>query len=260
MPVVQVLVLNYMLFLMVVCRTTGLFLVAPLFSSAAVPRVVKVLACAAIAVTLLPAASAGLRAEVLPQSWLGFAVTAGKELVVGLTMGFFAMLAYTGVQVAGELLSEQMGFAMSRVADPTMEGEMAVMARLSSVLGVLLFVAMGGHHWLLGALGASFARVPVGAFDLRGATVAHLVDGFARMYEMGVTLAAPVMCVSLLTLIAVGVVARFVPQINALMLSFPLRIGVGLLVLGWALPFILEATGGHFAAFSRELIPLVRGL
>lgn len=260
MSVITVLVLNFKLFLMVLCRTAGLFLAAPLFSSTAVPRMVKVLACATLAVALLPAASAGLQSGTLPATWVGFAVVSAKELMVGLTMGFFATLAYTGLQVAGELLGEQMGFAMSRVADPTLEGEMGVVARLASVLGILLFVGVGGHHWLLGALSASFARVPVGAFELRGVTVAHVADGFARMYETGVVLAAPVLCVSLLTLVAVGVVARLVPQINALMLSFPLRVGLGLLTLGWALPFIVQAASQHFAQFARELIPLVRGL
>jgi flagellar biosynthetic protein FliR len=162
--------------------------------------------------------------------------------------------------VAGELLSEQMGFAMSKVADPTTEEEMAVVAQLATVLGLLLFLAVDGHHWLLAALGRSFARLPVGGFALEGGTLERIVDAFARMYESGVVMAAPVLCVTLLTTLAVGVVARVVPQINALMLSFPLKIGVGLLMLGISLPFIVHAAERQFVAMSRDLVPLLRGL
>jgi len=127
------------------------------------------------------------------------------------------------------------------------------------VLGLLLFLAVDGHHWLLMALSRSFERVPVGAMNLSGMTMDRLIDGFARMYESGIVLAAPVLCVTLLMTVAIGVVARLVPQIHALMLSFPLKIGVGLLMLGIALPFIADAVEKQFAAMSRGLLPLLDG-
>jgi len=254
------LVTHFELFVMVLCRTTGIFLAAPVFSSPVLPRLVKALLCAVVAGCLLPLAVASQGEAALPATWLGFGIAVAKETVVGLVLGFFALLAYTGVQVAGELLSEQMGFMMSRVADPTTNVEMAVVARLATVLGLLLFLAVDGHHWLLMALGRSFERVPVGGVELGGLTLGRLFDGFVRMYESGVALAAPVLCVTLLTTVALGVMARLVPQINALMLSFPLKIGLGLLALGVALPFIAHAAEKQFVAMARGLVPLLRGL
>jgi len=122
------LVTNFELFLMVLCRTTGIFLAAPVFSSPVIPKLVKVLLCAVIAASLLPIAVASQGGATIPHTWLGFGLTGAKELMVGLVLGFFALLAYTAVQVAGELVSEQMGLAMSKVADPTTNQEMAVIA------------------------------------------------------------------------------------------------------------------------------------
>jgi flagellar biosynthetic protein FliR len=259
MPALIALVSHFELFVMVLCRTSGIFLAAPVLSSAVVPRLAKVLACGAIAVCLLPMAAASQGGAAMPVSWVGFGLMAARELLVGLVLGFFALLAYTGVQVAGELLSEQMGFMMSRETDPTTGAETTVLAQLATVLGLLLFVAVDGHHWLLAALARSFERVPVGGFRLGGATLARLVGGFVRMYESGIVLAAPVLCATLLTTVAVGVVARLVPQINAMMMAFPLRIAIGLVMLGAALPFIVHAAERQFIAMGRGLVPLLGG-
>ena len=136
---------------------------------------------------------------------------------------------------------------------------MAGGAQLATVLGLLLFLAVDGHHWLLMALGRSFERVPVGGMSVSGSVLDRLLDGFARMYESGVVLAAPVLCVTLLTTIAIGVVARRVPQIHALMFSFPLKISLGLLVLGIALPFIAHAVERQLVTMARGLAPLLDG-
>ncbi|MFW6108481.1 MAG: flagellar biosynthetic protein FliR [bacterium] len=259
MSAVVTLVAHFELFVLVLCRTTGIFLAAPVFSSPVIPRLVKALLAGVVAACLLPVAVAHQGGATIPVTWMGFAAVAAKEILVGLVLGFFALLAYTAVQVGGELLSEQMGFAMSKVADPTVDAEMAVVARLATVLGLLLFLGIDGHHWLLMALVRSFAKVPVGGMGLSEVTMGRLVDGFAATFESGVVLAAPVLCVTILVTVAIGVVARLVPQIHALMLAFPLKIGVGLLMLGLALPFIAHAAEKHFVAMGRSLVPLLSG-
>ena len=258
MEALAALVAHFELFVMVLCRATGIFLVAPVFSSRVIPRLAKVLACGAVAVCLLPVAVQTQEGASLPSTWLGFGLCAARELGVGLVLGFFALLAYTGVQVAGELLSEQLGFMMSREADPTTGSETTVVAQFAGVLAMLLFVAVDGHHWLLAALGRSFQKVPVGTFSLSGLTMERLIGGFTRMYESGVVLAAPVLCATLLTTLAVGIVARLVPQINAMMVAFPLRIAIGLVMLGAALPFMARAAEHDFVAMARQLLGLLK--
>ncbi len=247
------------LFVMVLCRTTGVFLVAPALSSDVVPTLVKVLLVAAISFCLLPVVIAEGSAAAATASWVTLGLTAIQELLVGLVLGFFALLAFTGVQMAGELVSEQMGLTMSQEADPMTEVETSVVGQLATVLGLLLFLAVDGHHWLLAALARSFARMPVGGVNLTGATLERVVNGFVGMYESGVVLAAPVLCATLLTTVAVGVISRVVPQINALTLSFPLKVAVGLIIFGVALPFMACAAERQFAAMGRGLGPLIGG-
>jgi len=259
MAALLALVGHFELFVMVLCRTAGVFLAAPALSSEAVPMLVKVLTVGAISLCLLPVVMAEGAGAAATASWLGFGLMAAKELIVGLVLGFFALLAFTGVQVAGELVSEQMGFALSQEADPTTEAETSVVGQLATVLGLLLFLAVDGHHWLLAALARSFTRMPVGGVALTDATLERVVNGFVGMYESGVVLAAPVLCATLLTTVAVGVISRVVPQINALMLSFPLKVAVGLIIFGVALPFMAYAAEKQFAAMGRGLGPLIGG-
>jgi len=259
MSALLMLIAHFELFVLVLFRTAGVFLAAPALSSTVVPRTVKVLACAAVSACLLPVAAQSHGAASLPTSWLGFGLAGAAELLVGVSLGFFAFLAFTAVQVAGELLSEQLGFSMSTETDPTTETEMTVLSQLATVMALLLFMALNGHHWLLGAVAESYGRVPVGTFGLRDATMEGIVAGFVRMFESGVVLAAPVLCATLLTTVAVGIVARLVPQINAMMMAFPLRIAVGLVMLGAALPFMAHAAERQFAAMARDLLPLLGG-
>ena len=260
MLAVLTLVTHFELFVMVLCRMGGLFMVAPVLGSPMTPRLVKVLLVGVVSACLLPLVAMHEGGAAMPVTWLGFGIVAAKEMLVGLLLGFFALMAYTMVQVAGELLSEQMGFAMSKVADPTTNVEMAVVARIASALGLLLFLAVDGHHWLVVALARSFALVPVGTFEFGETTMDRLTLGFARMFESGIVLAAPVLCVTLLVTVAIGVVSKLVPQIHALMLAFPLKISFGLLMLGVSLPFITHAVERHFAVMARGLLPLIGGL
>lgn len=259
MPGLLSLVGQFELFVLVACRTSGIFLAAPAVSSPMVPSLVKVLACASVAFCLMPVAAQGQGELMLSTTWLGFGLAAAKELLVGLALGLFALMAYSGVQIAGELVSEQMGFAMSVEVDPTTESEMTVISQFATVLALLLFMAVDGHHWLLGALAKSYERLPVGTFELREVTMTRIVNGFSRMFESGIVLSAPVLCATLLTTFAVGIVARVVPQIDTLAMSFPLRVAIGLMVLGAALPFVAHAAERQFAAIRHGLLPLLVG-
>ena len=68
----------------------------------------------------------------------------------------------------------------------------------------------------------------------------------ANVWKVGITavkIGAPVMITLLLTDVALGIVARTVPQMNIFIVGFPLKIGVGLLMLGAALPLVMQVFG-----------------
>ena len=66
----------------------------------------------------------------------------------------------------------------------------------------------------------------------------NVVQMGSAMFALGLRFAAPVIAAMMISNAALGVIARAVPQMNVLMMAFPVHISLGLLVLGITLPMI----------------------
>lgn len=75
------------------------------------------------------------------------------------------------------------------------------------------------------------------------------------MFIVCLQLAAPMLAVFLLLLVILAVFARMMPDMNILFISMPLRVGLGLLMVGTFFPFISEFVG-EFACWMNKLLPL----
>jgi len=72
--------------------------------------------------------------------------------------------------------------------------------------------------------------------------IASLTSGVeqaaASIFVSALEVAAPVLLALLITDVAFGMVSRIVPQVNIFGVGFPLKVGVAMLVVSAALPFI----------------------
>lgn len=231
-------------------RIGGLVLIAPVFASRTIPVTVRVMALLVFTLALAPTAEAtAAGTELVPATLLA-------ETVVGFAIGFSAALFVGAAQTAGEFMSVQMGLAGSRTLDPTSGTTAPTLGQLLSFLAVLLLLTVDGHLVMLEALSASLEAVPIGgAVDLR-AGVAELAALGARLFSLGMRFAAPVVAVLLVGYVALGVVARAVPQMNVLLVAFPIQIGAGLLSLALVLPLVAEG----FASWPVDFEALMSGV
>lgn len=215
-------------FLLVMFRLTGLFLFAPLFGSSAIPVRVKVLLALALAVCVYP--------MVPPQAPVGLSmvtlgVAVGSELLIGAAIGYGASLPLIALQMGGMVMGQQLGLGLAQVFNPDFNEQTDVLGQFFYLLAVTIFLLLNGHHALLAVLIGSFEAVPLGGF-LPGESVLQLMVGLlGAMYELAIRVAAPLLCIVFLESIAMGFVARTVPQLNILSLGFPLRILIGLLLI-----------------------------
>src|SRR5690606_6983741 len=123
-------------------------------------------------------------------------------------------------RVAGEMIGSEMAFNMAGVVDPPTGVNTPPVTQLSGGRFVLGLLAVDGHHLLFRALSTSFERAPVGAagFDTGFAeTAASLVP---ELFAAGVTFAAPVLVLLMVSSAVVGLVARMLPQANVLEIGF----------------------------------------
>jgi flagellar biosynthetic protein FliR len=172
------------------------------------------------------------------------------------------MIVFAGLQLGGELASFQMGLSMANVVDPQSEVNSPVVSQFLYLLGMVLFLSVDGHHWFFQAVGQSFLLLAPGEFHLQPALYRHFLYLMGNLFVIGVKIAAPVLAVLIFTQIAMGILAKAVPQVNILMTSFPLTIGIGLLFLAFSLDLIFPYCEVLFQEAGRGLVstllPLMR--
>lgn len=243
---------------LVFARLTAFSVAAPFFSIRNVPPLVKV--GFGVVLTLLVYPLMGTGGVTLPSTLLGYGLEAVGEVLVGLALGFIATLTFTAIKVAGELGDLQMGFAMTGLMDPLTGSRTSLMGEYLYMLGILLFLIINGHHTLILALVGSFELVPVGVASVNGGATAHVIGVFTGMFALGLRIAAPIVAVLLISDLALGMVARTVPQLNVFILGFPLKVALGMLTLSLAAPLMAAVVGTVVTQMERDLAILMGSL
>jgi flagellar biosynthetic protein FliR len=197
-------------------RVAAATMLAPVFGPTQVPGTVRVMIVAA-----LPTAAPAIN------SVPGLTAAALGELIIGASLSFGFLSAYAATQVAGRVLDIQIGFGVASVLNPAVQGFGSLLGSAFGMIAVAAFLGMDGHHVLIQALALSAQNVPPGA-------VSYTLDWAAVfkqsgvMFTFGAALAAPVMLALLLTDIAMAVLARSMPLLNVFVLSFSVKIVLGL--------------------------------
>jgi flagellar biosynthetic protein FliR len=226
-----------MMFL-VMLRCTGLVFTAPLFGHHSLPTLVKFGFAAALSVAL--AKTAGTTAGTMP-----LMLAAPIELIIGMSLGFILSIGFEAVELAGRVISIQLGLSLAAVFSPTQEEASTAIDPFFSVLAGLVFLAMNLHLAVVQALAHSFAVYPVGGgwpvdLALTGAQT------IALSLELGVRVALPIALVLLLVELSVALLARAIPQINVFILGLPLKMLVGIAVLAVAMPTLVNGTASIY--------------
>jgi flagellar biosynthetic protein FliR len=220
--------------LLVIFRIGGLMVFAPVLGSSIVPGRLKVLLAFVIGAAAYPvlASQHEFGAGLALNLWtLGPLVA--LEVLIGVAIGFLASLPLTAMQAGGVIIGQQMGLGFAQLYNPAIDDESDVVAQVLYFLALAAFLAIGGLDSVVLALLHTFERVPAGAAG--GALGIELVTLSAGLLisalELGMRVAAPLMCIVFLETVALGFLSKTVPQLNVLSLGFPIRILVGLVIL-----------------------------
>lgn len=222
-------------FVLVLARVGPLFLLAPPFSSTMIPVRARAIVAVGFAVGLAPIA---LHGQTVPGDVLALAGLALKEVVVGLGLAFALACLFAAFATAGNILDTSMGFSFGSLVDPVTNVQSGQMVQVYTMVAIAVFIAIGGEAWVIGGLAKSYEVVPLLETPSLTALVAGAAGEFAAILGAALEVAAPVLLALILTDVAFGVVSRVVPQLNVFAVGFPVKIVVGLLVVGVSLPFV----------------------
>jgi flagellar biosynthetic protein FliR len=245
------------LFMLLFLRTTSAIVLAPVMGHVAVPVQTKVGLGVFMAIVLYPLMTArGIQVDLA----LGpLAVLAIQEVVTGLAIGFASGLIFAGAQVAGELIGFDLGLSLATTFDPE-SGSSNIIGSFLYLTMLLVFLLLNGPQFILQALVMSYDAVPLGGLAVTAGTLDQFVRASGLVFVVGMKCAAPVVVASFLLNLALAVLARVAPQVNVFIISFPIKIGVGVLVLVAAAPILVYAFKQLLLQFEEDLVLLIQAL
>jgi flagellar biosynthetic protein FliR len=222
-------------FFAVLARVSPLFAFAPLFSSRTIPMRVRGVIAVALAIGLTPVVAKG---ATLPTDPWGLTGLIGKELLVGMAFAFALGAVFAALQVAGSFIDTLIGFSYGGLIDPITGNQSAVLSQMYAMLGVLIFIAIGGDAWVIEGLARTYDVIGLSQVPDLTTLVAGADKAFATIFLSAIQVSGPVVLALILTDAAFGVVSRVVPQLNVFAVGFPAKVTVGLLIIGISLPLV----------------------
>ena len=222
---------NFLGYIFVIARISGIFTFNPIFSRQNVPTRVKVGATLAFSAVTLMYLGGSVSYHVVGA--VGLVFTLIQELLIGIVLGFFMNLVMTVIIYAGEVMDTQIGFGMAKAMDPSTGIQMPLFANFYYYIFILYFFIVGGHLKYIELFIMSYENLPIGySFTADSLNLVYFIANYlGTVLTLAVKFAMPVIAAELITEFIIGVMMKAVPSIQIFVLNIQLKIVVGMTVL-----------------------------
>ena len=248
---------EYLVFALVLLRMSGLVVFAPFFGGENFPQRARIGLAVFLSLLVFPSAMETLHGMGLPLNLVELAVLGIREIFVGIVIGYASGLFFTGVQLAGELIGQQIGFALANVVDPITEQQVGLISFFKFSLTLILFLGLNLHLFMMEVLAYSYRMVGLGQSVMHIELVDGVSELFGRIYAIGMITGGPILLVMLMISVTIGFLVRTMPQLNIMVVGLPLRTMVGLLTLMVAIRPFAHTVTFVSERFMRDVSDLV---
>jgi flagellar biosynthetic protein FliR len=228
----------YLLHVLVISiRVGATLLFAPIWGDPGLPQYLRVILVFSIAAGI--SVVVPFHAQALANPGLVFPA----ELLVGLLLTMGIRIAFAGLHMGGQLVSYHLGLSMAQAIDPQTQNRSTLMSSYFTMLGYVLVLASNQHHVIFRALADSYTAFPIGTSIKTSQWFGALIEASKQIFVIGWKIALPVFVATFIIELSVGFIARMQPQINTMVITAPLKVLVGLIILGASLAFMPRALG-----------------
>ena len=238
-------------FFLIMVRVSVILFMFPFFSAKVIPLLCKAGLAFIISIILLPVVGSGMPA--FPATVWELAQMILGEFAIGVILGLLVQLFFEGVRMMGQLVGFQTGFAVTNIIDPQNGIQVSIFSNMAYLVAVVLFLLLEGHHILITALKESFEILRVGQVGLNSQIFEKLIPLLGRMFSIAIKIGAPAIAALLFTKVAFGLITKMMPQMNIMIVAFPVQIVIGLVFFGISLNVLL----GVMANYLEGLGPLL---
>ena len=232
---------------MVFARLIGFMRLAPVFNRKEIPSMVKLSLCLIMTIVITPFVKTDLM--IMDSFFLSILL----NIVVGAIIGYMAQLILLAIDAGADMINMQMGLSSAMVLDPTTSSQVSILGKAMSLLGILIFINLGGVYWLIRALMRSFEIFPIYATSIplsELVNMQYLISMSSNVLFMGLQIAAPILLATLGQDIILGVISKTAPQVNVFQLSFLFKPVFGAAIMIWILPMLIGVISDFFLSFS----------
>ncbi len=233
----------------VFARMIGFFRFAPVFNRKEMPGMIKIALALLMTVcftSLIKPDAMGSEDSLLLSIILNFAV--------GAMIGYMAQLILLAIDAGADMINMQMGLSSAMVLDPTTSSQVSILTKIVSLLGVLIFIHLGGIYWLIRAFMRSFEIFPIFASSIPLAKIVsmdYLIKMTSNILYMGLQVASPILLATLGQDIILGVISKTAPQVNVFQLSFLFKPVLGAAIMIWILPMLVNVITDYFLSYAN---------
>jgi flagellar biosynthetic protein FliR len=238
-------------FFLILTRVSVILFLFPFFSSRVIPVFTKAGLALVITVILCPVIDT-LRGDFPTTAW-GMARMVLSELIVGMILGLLVQMFFEGIKIMGQLVGFQTGFAITNILDPQSGMQVSILSNMAYLVAMVLFLLLNGHHILLGAMRESFQIIEVGSLNLNRQIFQRVMASSADMFVIAIKIGAPAIAALLFTKVAFGLITKLMPQMNIMIVAFPVQIVVGLLFFGVCLSVLLGSMEKYLGGLGPVL-------
>jgi len=254
---ISFILVNFQLFILILVRVTGLFVISPIFGRGDVPTIAKIGISITLALILLPLKVNTFYLDIDNTGVL--MLWSISEFLIGIIIGFIAFIYFGVVYLAGSIVDIQMGFGMVNIMDPQTNAQMPIMGGFYNVLITLVFLTTNGHHQLIKSLIYSYEILPIGFnISVNQNLINYLIKIFTDIFILAFQLSAPILTAIFVVNVILGILARTMPQMNIFVVGMPLKIATGIIIILISLRFFIPYSETLFDKMFQSIYELMQ--
>ena len=238
--------------ILVSVRMSGMLVVAPFFAASSISTPIRV----ALSISMALILSSVISIPEVDMFSVSAVILLLREGLIGLMIGLIYQLAFASIAMAGEQIAFSMGLGFASMIDPQTGAQSPVITQFLSILLILVFLSIEGHHVLLQQVIASYRALPI-ELKLDSGIYLDLARSAGLVFSVALLFAMPIIVALLCTNLLIGLLTRVAPQMNIFAVGFPITIFIGLALLLVLVPNMSVALAGLIetaAGITRKLI------
>lgn len=214
---------------LVFARMGSALMVLPLFGEQSIPARARLLFAVAVTMTITPFLTPSL--PTLPPTVSGLAILLIGEILIGILLALLVRILFTALEVAGSAIVFQMGLSSATIFNPMISEQTSAVASLLGLVALVIMMQTDMHHVLLRGIVDSYGLFLPGQGIVMGDASESIVRAVSQAFRVGIQMTGPFFVVMMMINVALGLLARLMPQLQVFFLAQPVQIIVGFILL-----------------------------